>query len=54
MMGRYVEAIEDVPCGNICGLVKFYKSFLSPTVKLDHLSLRYDTQNNDIEHNDTA
>lgn len=21
MMGRYVEAIEDVPCGNICGLV---------------------------------
>merc|ERR1712018_536328 len=21
MMGRYIEAIEDVPCGNICGLV---------------------------------
>ena len=21
MMGRYVEPIEDVPCGNICGLV---------------------------------
>ncbi|CAI6345742.1 unnamed protein product [Macrosiphum euphorbiae] len=21
MMGRYTEAIEDVPCGNICGLV---------------------------------
>merc|ERR1712127_596360 len=21
MMGRYVESIEDVPCGNICGLV---------------------------------
>lgn len=21
MMGRYVEAIEDVPSGNICGLV---------------------------------
>jgi len=21
MMGRFVEAIEDVPCGNICGLV---------------------------------
>lgn len=21
MMGRYVEAIEDVPCGNIVGLV---------------------------------
>ena len=21
MMGRYVEAIENVPCGNICGLV---------------------------------
>ena len=21
MMGRYVEAIEDVPCGNIAGLV---------------------------------
>ncbi|XP_055956332.1 eukaryotic translation elongation factor 2 [Patella vulgata] len=21
MMGRYVEAIEEVPCGNICGLV---------------------------------
>jgi len=21
MMGRYVEAIDDVPCGNICGLV---------------------------------
>merc|ERR1719376_215149 len=20
-MGRYIEAIEDVPCGNICGLV---------------------------------
>merc|ERR1712123_138178 len=23
MMGRYIEAIEDVPCGNICGLVGF-------------------------------
>jgi elongation factor 2 len=21
MMGRYVEPLEDVPCGNICGLV---------------------------------
>lgn len=21
MMGRYTEPIEDVPCGNICGLV---------------------------------
>ena len=21
MMGRYIEPIEDVPCGNICGLV---------------------------------
>lgn len=21
MMGRYIEAIEDVPCGNIVGLV---------------------------------
>merc|ERR1712161_15657 len=21
MMGRYIEAIEDVPCGNVCGLV---------------------------------
>merc|ERR1711876_13157 len=21
MMGRYIEAIEDIPCGNICGLV---------------------------------
>ena len=21
MMGRYIEAIPDVPCGNICGLV---------------------------------
>jgi elongation factor 2 len=21
MMGRYIEAIDDVPCGNICGLV---------------------------------
>ena len=21
MMGRYIEAIEDVPSGNICGLV---------------------------------
>lgn len=21
MMGRYTESIEDVPCGNICGLV---------------------------------
>lgn len=21
MMGRYVEPIENVPCGNICGLV---------------------------------
>merc|ERR1712128_36341 len=21
MMGRYIEQIEDVPCGNICGLV---------------------------------
>ncbi len=21
MMGRYVESIEDVPCGNIAGLV---------------------------------
>ena len=21
MMGRYTEAIEEVPCGNICGLV---------------------------------
>lgn len=21
MMGRYTEAIEDVPCGNVCGLV---------------------------------
>merc|ERR1711935_1190242 len=21
MMGKYVESIEDVPCGNICGLV---------------------------------
>ena len=21
MMGRYVEPIDDVPCGNICGLV---------------------------------
>ena len=21
MMGRYMEPIEDVPCGNICGLV---------------------------------
>ena len=21
MMGRYVEPIPDVPCGNICGLV---------------------------------
>merc|ERR1712121_83109 len=21
MMGRYIESIEDVPCGNICGLV---------------------------------
>jgi len=21
MMGRYTEPIEDVPCGNVCGLV---------------------------------
>jgi elongation factor 2 len=21
MMGRYVEPLDDVPCGNICGLV---------------------------------
>jgi elongation factor 2 len=21
MMGRYIQPIEDVPCGNICGLV---------------------------------
>ena len=21
MMGRYTELIEDVPCGNVCGLV---------------------------------
>ncbi len=21
MMGRYIEPIEDVPCGNVCGLV---------------------------------
>ena len=21
MMGRYVEAIEDIPCGNVVGLV---------------------------------
>ncbi len=21
MMGRYIEPVEDIPCGNICGLV---------------------------------
>lgn len=21
MMGRYIEAIEDIPCGNVAGLV---------------------------------
>ena len=21
MMGRYIEAIDDIPCGNLCGLV---------------------------------
>ena len=25
MMGHYIEAIDDVPCGNICGLVSVDK-----------------------------
>merc|ERR1712241_1504174 len=30
MMGRYIEAIEDVPCGNICGLVGVDQFLVKP------------------------
>ncbi|OAF70308.1 hypothetical protein A3Q56_01921 [Intoshia linei] len=36
MMGRYIEAINDVPCGNICGLVGVDEYLIKTGTITDH------------------
>jgi len=46
MMGRYIEAIEDVPCGNICGLVGV-DQFLVKTGTITTKGVQYLNEIND-------